>query len=130
LGFRRRIPPRPAGKVFTLIPRAPVDYRYAGANSWYGFRRPSLRHEVGAGALPDPHRERYPTAGTPTKQKQTDDYAVSVRYDALTITCCFKLEWHQVNGEFNFINTPRNPDPRAARKDETNVFAAKTTLTF
>ena len=117
------------GKVFTLIPRAPVDYRYAGANSWYV----SVARRLGAkwelGAYVTRIENGYPTPGTPTKQQQTDDYAVSVRYD-VNAHLLFKLEWHQVNGEFNFINTPRNPNPRALRKDETTVLAAKTTLTF
>lgn len=117
------------GKVFTLIPRAPVDYRYAGANSWYVSVARRLGTKWELGAYLTRIENAYPTPGTPTKQRQTDDYAVSVRYD-VNEHLLFKLEWHQVNGEFNFINTPRNPNPRATRKDETTVFAAKTTLTF
>ncbi len=117
------------GKVFTLIPRAPVDYRYAGADSWYVSVARRLGTKWELGAYLTRIENAYPTPGTPTKQRQTDDYAVSVRYD-VNEHLLFKLEWHQVNGEFNFINTPRNPNPRATRKDETTVFAAKTTLTF
>jgi hypothetical protein len=100
-----------------------------GWDGWYvaAARRLNAKFEVGAyyGYL----KSRYPSATGTEASKHQADWTLSLRYD-VNEHVLIKIEGHYIDGTYQTFNTFRIPNPTATRKDQTTVFAVKTTLSF
>jgi len=97
-----------------------------GWDGWYVAltRRLGDKFQVGAYYGDNQSRQNYSSSDPSTYQHDT---ALSLRYD-LNDHVLFKIEAHYFDGTYETFNTPRimNPNP----KQNTTVFAAKTTVSF
>ncbi len=117
------------GFGYSAPPIVPFTAGTAGWDGWYASasRRLNERFEIGAyyGNLKPNGSNR---AGNDPLAYQ-NDAAISLRYD-FNEHVLFKIEAHRIDGLYQTFNTTRIPNPVATRKDETTVFAAKTTFSF
>ena len=111
---------------FSAPPILPGAFGKYGTDGWYvsAARRLNAKFELGAyyGDL----RARFSSGGSQNYQQDT---AVSLRYD-FNEHVLFKIEAHRIDGTYQTFNTVRIPNPAASLKDQTTVFAVKTTLSF
>ena len=101
----------------------------SGWDGWYvsASRHLGSRFEVGAyyGDLKTNIGNR--PGNDPTAYQ--NDLAISLRYD-VSEHVLFKIEAQFQDGFYQVFNTPRIPNPTAAKKDTNTIIAAKTTLSF
>jgi hypothetical protein len=120
---------RQGGSAAVVTRIMPPDLAETGSDSYYlaATRRLNDRWEIGSYIARG--ENLHPDAGTPSSRNAHTDYVLSLRHN-LNDNALVKLEWHYIDGAFGVMNTPRVPNPPAARKDTTQIFAAKTTLSF
>ncbi len=111
---------------------APVLPTVSGSSGWDGWyvsaaRRLNDKFELGAyfGNL----KQRFTSIPSSDPRSHQNDSALSFRCD-LTDHIIFKLEAHYSDGLYQTFNTARIPNAAAGEKNDTIVFAAKTTLSF
>lgn len=101
----------------------------SGWDGWYvaASRRLNDKFEVGAyyGNL----ENNSTTSAKSLPQNHQRDTALSLRYD-LNEHVLIKIEGHSIEGTYQTFNTVRIPNPAATKKNQTTVFAVKTTLSF
>ncbi len=99
-----------------------------GWDGWYVSvaRRLNDKFEVGAYYGNLQTRENY-TGSNPADYQH--DAALSIRYD-LNDHVIFKVEAHDIDGTYQTFNTVRIPNPASGLKNDTTLFAVKTTISF
>jgi len=98
-----------------------------GTNSWYVSAARRLNDKWEVGGYYSYSENRHPSAGATKDAKQIGDWALSLRYD-VNEHVTIKAEGHAVSGDYNILNTAKNPNPVLDSK--TTFFAVKTTLSF
>jgi hypothetical protein len=115
--------------TYSAPPVLPLVTGNTGWDGWYVSvaRRLNDKFEVGAyyGSLKD----RFTSIPGNDPASHQDDTAASFRYD-LNDHVIFKIELHYIDGTYQTFNTVRTPNPASGLKDNTTVFAVKTTISF
>jgi hypothetical protein len=113
---------------YSAKPFVPVTTGAVGWDGWYVSvaRRLNDKFEVGAYYGNLQTRENY-SGSVPADYQH--DIALSVRYD-LNDHVIFKVEAHDIDGTYQTFNTVRIPNPASGLKNDTTLFAVKTTISF
>jgi hypothetical protein len=121
---------RNSGNIaYEAPPVLPTVHAPVGWIGWYASaaRRLGEKWELGTyyGVL---HDGESTTPGSTPSQFQ-HDFDLSVRYN-VNDHVIVKLEWHDIDGTYQTFNSVQIPNPASKLKNDTQVFAVKTTLFF